>query len=106
MPSMLTWPGGRVGLPRATLDKRLRAAAAKAGVALLKCVAWPRESWLREEEKAKNRKLKKFPAKRRFDSFHRAEDNWQKYLWRGLDGIRKAGIVTNGPGVLGIVGSD
>ena len=31
---------------------------------------------------------------------HRAEEKRQKLLLPGLDGIRKAGIVTNGPGVL------
>jgi len=38
-------------------------------------------------------------------SVHRAEEKGKNKLLRGLDGIRKAGIVTDGPGVPGIAGS-
>src|SRR5438132_4831092 len=51
------------------------------------------------KSKAREKRVLESLCRRLLHRVHRAEENRQKLLLPGLDGIRKAGIVTDGPGV-------
>src|SRR5260370_32112168 len=79
------------------------------GTRLAACFCAGHPDWCREGQGSAWRFLSNDGRKAHLQQvplLHRKAQGGGRIIITGLDGFRKAGIVTNGPGVLGIAGSD